>query len=45
MLTFDQASDDARASLIAERRDAMVQEWVDSLRRRADITIPSVVRR
>jgi hypothetical protein len=45
MLTFEQASDDARAALAAERREVMVREWIATLRRRADITIPAVVAR
>lgn len=44
-LTYQEAQADARAALVAERRAALVREWVAGLRRRADITIPSVVRR
>jgi hypothetical protein len=41
LLTFEQANDDARAALVAERRAATVRDWVATLRRRADITIPT----
>jgi hypothetical protein len=45
MLTFEQASDDARSALVAERREALVRDWLATIRRRADITIPAVVKR
>ena len=44
-LTFSEAYDDARAAVIRERRDRLAREWIAGLRRRADVTIPAVVRR
>jgi peptidyl-prolyl cis-trans isomerase SurA len=45
LLSFGEAYDDIRAAVIEERRAAMIRAWIDTLRRRADITIPAVVRR
>lgn len=42
---FSDAIEEARTMAIAERRAATVREWVDGLRRRADVTIPAVVTR
>lgn len=44
-LGYSEALADVRAALIAERRAAQIRDWVAGLRRRADITIPAVVRR
>ena len=45
LLSYPEAHDDARAGLIAERRAALVRDWLAGLRRRADITVPAVLRR
>jgi hypothetical protein len=45
LLTYSEAVPDVRAALLAERRATQIRDWVAGLRRRADITIPAVVRR
>lgn len=37
--SYDDARNDARAALVAERRAATIAEWIAALRRRADIVI------
>lgn len=44
-LTYQEAHDDARAAVIRERRERLAQEWIAGLRRRADVTIPAIVRK
>lgn len=36
---YDDAHDDARRALVAERRRALIRDWVAGLRRRADISV------
>ncbi|HSC26388.1 MAG TPA: hypothetical protein VLD67_03885 [Vicinamibacterales bacterium] len=36
---YDQVRDEARARLAAERTSALVREWVEGLRRRAEVTV------
>jgi peptidyl-prolyl cis-trans isomerase SurA len=37
LLSFGEAYDDARAALIAQRREQQIEQWLSNLRRRADI--------
>lgn len=39
LLSFGEAYDDARAALIAQRRQQQIQDWLAGLRRRADIVV------
>jgi hypothetical protein len=36
---FDEVRDEVRAALIAERREALIRDWIAGLRRRADIIV------
>lgn len=40
---LDEVRDKVRARLMAERRDVLVAQWLDGLRRRADIRRPAVL--
>jgi hypothetical protein len=42
---FNDVEADARQLVIETRRSALIRDWIAGLRRRADITIPAVVRR
>ena len=42
---FSSVVEEARAMVIDERRATTIREWIAGLRRRADITIPAIVRR
>ena len=37
---FEDVQDEVRAALVVSRREALVRDWVSSLRRRATITLP-----
>jgi peptidyl-prolyl cis-trans isomerase SurA len=41
LLSYGEAYDDARAALIAQRRQQQIQDWLTGLRRRADIVVTS----
>lgn len=41
LLSYGEAYDDARAALIVARREQQVDEWLSTLRRRADIIVPA----
>lgn len=45
LLSYTDAHDDARAAVIGERRVSLTREWVAGLRRRADISVPAIVRK
>ena len=36
---YDEAQDDARRALVAERRKALIRDWVAGLRRRANVSV------
>jgi hypothetical protein len=44
LLSYGEAYDDARAALIAQRREQQIQDWLAGLRRRADIVVTAGTR-